>query len=365
MVSSVLSHVGHTVDLAADGWEGLVAADHAPPDLLIVEVKLPTADGWKLVETLRARPEMAEPAGAVPDHVHRAGPAGRLLPARDRRRPGQARSALEDLTARGRAAAEPERGEGRPRHREPSATRGRRRAPPSRRSGSPQPPPPAARPVTRPRRPPGATGRAGPQPSSARMALVGTLEQFGAASVLMLLDLERRSGVLIVTAALGQRPHLRARGARAAGDGRGPARSCRAALAVFELLTWSDGRFEFHAGRGRGRGRDPVVDLVPAAGGGAPAGRGRRRQEERRIDRRRPADADADAPTVELRRPREIIPVRLRVPPECDRWRLDHFLKCAHPAAVAHQDPGDHRAPGAAGGRPPAAPVAGRAHAAR
>jgi hypothetical protein len=23
----------------------------------------------------------------------------------------------------------------------------------------------------------------------------------------------------------------------------------------------------------------------------------------------------------------EIIPVRLRVPPECDRWRLDHFLK--------------------------------------
>ncbi len=59
MVSSVLTHAGHIVDLAADGWEGLVAADHTPPDLLVVEVKLPTADGWKLVETLRSRPEMA------------------------------------------------------------------------------------------------------------------------------------------------------------------------------------------------------------------------------------------------------------------------------------------------------------------
>jgi hypothetical protein len=81
----------------------------------------------------------------------------------------------------------------------------------------------------------------------ARMALAGTLEQFSAASVLMLLDLERRSGVLIVTAALGRgRIYVReGRVLRAVVEGQP---QLRAALAVFELLTWGDGRFEFHAG---------------------------------------------------------------------------------------------------------------------
>jgi hypothetical protein len=63
----------------------------------------------------------------------------------------------------------------------------------------------------------------------------------------MLLDLERRSGVLIVTAALGRgRIYVRdGRVLRASVEGQP---QLRAALAVFELLTWGDGRFEFHAG---------------------------------------------------------------------------------------------------------------------
>jgi hypothetical protein len=108
----------------------------------------------------------------------------------------------------------------------------------------PQPPPPP--PVTRPLQTP--WGHRAVDPNKlARMALAGTLEQFSAASVLMLLDLERRSGVLIVTAALGRgRIYVReGRVLRAVVEGQP---QLRAALAVFELLTWGDGRFEFHAG---------------------------------------------------------------------------------------------------------------------
>src|SRR6185369_10567939 len=62
MVSSVLSHQGHLVELAADGWEALISAGRARPDLVIVDVQLPTTDGWKLMGTLRSRPEL----GGVP-----------------------------------------------------------------------------------------------------------------------------------------------------------------------------------------------------------------------------------------------------------------------------------------------------------
>jgi DNA-binding response OmpR family regulator len=66
MVSSVLSHAGHTVDLAGDGWEGLVAADRLRPDLLVVDVKLPTADSTSLLmEGARRQDESA--AGKTPN----------------------------------------------------------------------------------------------------------------------------------------------------------------------------------------------------------------------------------------------------------------------------------------------------------
>ena len=41
---------------------------------------------------------------------------------------------------------------------------------------------------------------------------------------------------------------------------------------------------------------------------------------------------------AEAVQPREIMPLALRVPPECDGWRLDHFLKqrIRTPRAPAH-----------------------------
>jgi DNA-binding response OmpR family regulator len=239
MVSSVLTHAGHTVDLAADGWEGLVAADHTPPDLLVVEVKLPTADGWKLVETLRSRPEMMNlPALFLTTFTEQDRRGACFRPDTDDILVTPFR--LEDLTERVERLLDSNSGEG------PTAVTAA--IPPSTpeqaQEAPPQPPPPP--PVTRPLQTP--WGHRAVDPNKlARMALAGTLEQFSAASVLMLLDLERRSGVLIVTAALGRgRIYVReGRVLRAVVEGQP---QLRAALAVFELLTWGDGRFEFHAG---------------------------------------------------------------------------------------------------------------------
>jgi DNA-binding response OmpR family regulator len=239
MVSSVLTHAGHTVDLAADGWEGLVAADHTPPDLLVVEVKLPTADGWKLVETLRSRPEMMNlPALFLTTFTEQDRRGACFRPDTDDILVTPFR--LEDLTARVERLLNSNSGEG------PTAVTAA--IPPSTpeqaQEAPPQPPPPP--PVTRPLQTPWGHRTVDPN-KLARMALAGTLEQFSAASVLMLLDLERRSGVLIVTAALGRgRIYVReGRVLRAVVEGQP---QLRAALAVFELLTWGDGRFEFHAG---------------------------------------------------------------------------------------------------------------------
>lgn len=241
MVSSVLTHAGHTVDLAADGWEGLVAADHTPPDLLVVEVKLPTADGWKLVETLRMRPEMMNlPALFLTTFTEQDRRGTCFRPETDDILVTPFR--LEDLTARVERLLNLNNGEG------PTAVTANPSPPavaPT--PPEPQPPPPPTGSITRTMQTPWGNRAALDRSKPARMALAGALEQFGAASVLMLLDLERRSGVLIVTAALGRgRIYVRdGRVLRASVEGQP---QLRAALAVFELLTWGEGRFEFHAG---------------------------------------------------------------------------------------------------------------------
>jgi hypothetical protein len=102
----------------------------------------------------------------------------------------------------------------------------------------------------RPRR----TGNAsGPRkrPTNSGIALVGRLDEFGAASILMLLELERRSGVLILSGSGGNgRVYVRrGRVLRATIEDRG---DCRGSAAVFQMLTWNGGRFEFHPGEVEG-----------------------------------------------------------------------------------------------------------------
>ena len=118
---------------------------------------------------------------------------------------------------------------------------------------TPLPPPTMGRPTptggTPPFRPSlGESLRANPPARAVptRLGLVGALEHFGLSSLLVLLDLERKSGVAVVAGPGGHGRLFVRRGRvmRAIIEGAEAGRT--GALAVYELLTWSEGRFEFH-----------------------------------------------------------------------------------------------------------------------
>ena len=60
VVSSQLMESGFRVDCAADGWEALILAGRACPDLVLIEVHLPTTDAWTVAEQLRSQQAMAD-----------------------------------------------------------------------------------------------------------------------------------------------------------------------------------------------------------------------------------------------------------------------------------------------------------------
>ena len=60
MISSQLVEAGYRTDCAGDGWEALILAGHARPDLIVMEVHLPTTDAWILAEEMRRQSLMAE-----------------------------------------------------------------------------------------------------------------------------------------------------------------------------------------------------------------------------------------------------------------------------------------------------------------
>jgi DNA-binding response OmpR family regulator len=55
MVATVLEKRGYSVETAADGEDALTRALARPPDLLITDVMMPRMDGWSLVRQLRAQ----------------------------------------------------------------------------------------------------------------------------------------------------------------------------------------------------------------------------------------------------------------------------------------------------------------------
>jgi CheY-like chemotaxis protein len=59
MVATVLEKRGYSVETAVDGEDALARALARPPDLLITDVMMPKVDGWSLVRQLRAHPELA------------------------------------------------------------------------------------------------------------------------------------------------------------------------------------------------------------------------------------------------------------------------------------------------------------------
>jgi DNA-binding response OmpR family regulator len=205
MVTTVLEKRGHEILTAVDGEDGFRTALARMPDLIITDVMMPRMDGWTLVKALRSKAEFAfvpviflTALGGDEDRIKgfRLG-ADDYLPKPFR---------FEELDLRVNNAL-------RRRLHFEEATRTQARG--ARNEG------------------PG---------------FHGTLDQLGLSSLLTVLELERKSGVLVLARPDGGetgRLFLRdGRVVRARIDGR---LSPKNEEAIYYLLQWGEGRFDFSA----------------------------------------------------------------------------------------------------------------------
>jgi DNA-binding response OmpR family regulator len=225
--ATVLGRRGYLITMAGDAQGALASAMRVPPDLVISSVMLPALDGWCWWEKLRAKPEFATTPllFLVPSHAHPGGghePAAAegvrgLDPGRDERLPKPFRN--EDLervvhVLLGRAATHNGGGHAVPRV--PWVTRN------------------------------AATERAssGYRPLS---ALRGGLDEIALSSILVVLEMERKTGILLLEREGGTaRLYLRkGRIIRADTD---PPGALSGAAAVYEALSWSRGSFDLLVG---------------------------------------------------------------------------------------------------------------------
>jgi DNA-binding response OmpR family regulator len=233
MVASVLGKRGYEVEVASDGEDALEKALARTPDLLITDVMMPKMDGWTLVKALRARPEMA----FLPV-VFLTG-----LSSDDDRIRGF-RLGADDYMAK------PFRFEELDLRVERTLNRTRMVQQVAReRIGAAEPPPPAPVPLD-------------PEHSEVHFGLMGRLEQVGLSALLTLLEMERKSGVLVIVHDRGERKrrtktdpggHPRPTGRIYLRGGRVVTARIDGASApvneecVYLLLEWSTGTFEFNA----------------------------------------------------------------------------------------------------------------------
>jgi DNA-binding response OmpR family regulator len=228
VISSQLVQSGFRVDCAGDGWEGLILAGHAHPDLIITEVHLPTVDAWALAEDMRSRVQWAE----VP-FIFMADESPGLRPGKSFR-PGTDQLLTKPFTIIDLHGAV-ERGLG-------------ERARETGYAGSTK---------IIVEVPSGAHASFAtqeiPKPSESwevmglEPALRGALTCFGLSSLLMVIELERMSGLLTLHGPIGTgRVAIReGRVLRARIDGD---KGAHGAHAIFQMLQWAKGRFEFEAG---------------------------------------------------------------------------------------------------------------------
>jgi CheY-like chemotaxis protein len=230
VISSQLAESGFRVDGAGDGWEALILAGRAAPDLVIMEVHLPTTDAWSLAEELRTREPLAE------------APFIFMADASPGLKPGKSFRADKDqlltkpftiLDVHG--AVEKALGD---------------RALDAAYSGStkiivevPSGPHTTAK----------FAAQTLPRPSESwemdglEPALKGALACFGLSSLLMVMELERMSGMVTLQGPIGTgRVVVRqGRPIRSRVDGQ---QGAHGAHAIFEMLQWAKGTFEFQAG---------------------------------------------------------------------------------------------------------------------
>jgi len=219
MVTTVLEKRGYAVETACDGQEAYEKAVADPPDLVISDVMMPKMDGWNLVKALRARPEFAfvpviflSALSSDDDRIR-----GFRLGADDYM-PKPFRFEELDLrvakTLRHRAVVE-------------ASTREKLAMPAAAGSGPAQ---------------------AQPQQAEAASGLGGDLGQVGLSSLLTLLEMERKSGILVISDNQSKdvgrifMREGRVVSARIEGKSDPANEEC-----VYYMLRWSAGAFEFDA----------------------------------------------------------------------------------------------------------------------
>lgn len=205
LILNTLKNRGYRIVTASDGEEGLDKAQSEKPDLIITDVLMPRMNGWTLIRRLRSMPDFAfvpviflTSLDSSKDRIQgfRLG-ADDYLP-----KP----FLPEELDVRVATALE--------RHNELEVSiraQARRE-----------------------------TSQDGP-------CLQGTLAQIGLASLLTLLDLERKSGILEVTAQpSGESGIIFFRDGRMVGAEIDNPEAPRDAEAIFTLLRWTAGKFLFN-----------------------------------------------------------------------------------------------------------------------
>ena len=213
--ASVLGQQGHQVSLAGDAPSAFALASRIRPDVVVTTVSLPALDGWSWWERLRALPACA--------HT----PIVFLLP------PGDAAAEVSGAEPTDQQLRKPFRGEDLERTivevlgEQPVDTATSEPALPQRPQRSVDPHKPSA----------------GHRPLS---AMRGELDQISLSSVLVVLEMERKNGILLIehVRETGRLFLRRGRIIRAAIDE--PALT--GALAVYRMLTWGAGSFDFLTG---------------------------------------------------------------------------------------------------------------------
>jgi CheY-like chemotaxis protein len=234
MVSNVLSKRGYEVETAHDGEEALEMALANKPDLLITDVMMPRMDGWTLVKALRTRRDLA----FLPVIFLTA------LSSDDDRIRGF-RLGADDYMAK------PFRFEELDLRVERTLARGRMVEQVAREqigAAPPPPPPPSALEAV-----PAEVEGSGPH-----VGLLGRLEQVGLSALLTLLEMERKTGHLIIIKDGGAK---RDRSQPTGPIARIALRAGKVVNARFEhleqpvnedciyhVLGWSAGSFEFNEG---------------------------------------------------------------------------------------------------------------------
>lgn len=233
VISSQLAQLGFRVDSAGDGWEALILAGHGRPDLVIAEVHLPTTTGWIMAETMRAQWNLnkvpfiftADKSPALKVHKAFRKDLDILLekPFTIQELRDTVEKTLGDKPAEDPVKAVPKLTEAS---------------------------------TSTPRNDP-FTERKGPAPLESwtidglEPALRGSLSSFGLSSLLMVIELERMSGILMLKSPEGTgRMALRqGRVIRARVDGQGRPQGARA---IYDQLQWDKGSFQFDAGEVNG-----------------------------------------------------------------------------------------------------------------